>query len=116
MKTSWLASCVAALLAFGLVFLNLQAVWSSPAMAVPKQHSFRLVSGYKAVKQQVEKSPGVMPNQEADMVNLLSARFLVSWTSSKATGRCLGWRRRVRFLRSLLRMACSPPHAYLKES
>ena len=35
-KTSWLASCVAAPLAFGLVFRNLQAVWSSPAMAVPK--------------------------------------------------------------------------------
>ena len=27
------------------------------------------------VKEQVEKSPGVMPNQEADMVNPLSARF-----------------------------------------
>ena len=36
-KTSWLASCVAALLAFGLVFRNLQAVWSSSAMAVPKK-------------------------------------------------------------------------------
>ena len=74
-KTSWLASCVAALLAFGLVFRNLQAVWSSPAMAVPKKDSFRLVSDYKAVNEQVEKSPGVMPNQEADMVDLLSARF-----------------------------------------
>ena len=42
MKTSWLASCVAALMAFGLVFRNLQAVWSSPAMAVPKKDSFRL--------------------------------------------------------------------------
>ena len=40
-KTSWLA----ALLAFGLVFLNLQAVWSSPAMAVPKKDSFRLQGG-----------------------------------------------------------------------
>ena len=28
-KRSWLASCVAALLAFGLVFRNLQAVWSN---------------------------------------------------------------------------------------
>ena len=36
-KTSWLASCVAALLAFAFVFRNLQAVWSSPAMAVPKK-------------------------------------------------------------------------------
>ena len=44
-------------------------------MAVPKKDSFRLVSGYKAVNEQVEKSPGVMPNQEADMVDLLSARI-----------------------------------------
>ena len=73
-KTSWLASCVAALLAFGLVLRNLQAVWSGPAMALPKNDSFRLVS-YKAVNEQVEKSPGVMPNQEADMVDLLSALF-----------------------------------------
>ena len=36
-KTNWLASCVAGLLAFRLVFRNLQAVWSSPAMAVPKE-------------------------------------------------------------------------------
>ena len=68
-KTSWLASCVAALLAFGLVFWNLQGVWSSPVMTVPKKDSFRLVSDYKAVNDQVEKSPGVMPNQEADMVD-----------------------------------------------
>ena len=43
MKTSWLASCVAALLAFGLVFRNLQVVGSSPAMAVPNNDSVRLV-------------------------------------------------------------------------
>ena len=42
-KTSWLASCVAALLAFELLFRNLQAVGSSPAMAVPKRDSVRLV-------------------------------------------------------------------------
>ena len=41
-KTSWLASCVAALLAFGLVFRNLQAMGSSTAMAVPKKDSVRL--------------------------------------------------------------------------
>ena len=105
-KTSWLASCGEALLAFGLVFRNLQAVWSSPVMAVPKQDS---LNDYKAVNEQVEKSSGVMPNQEADMVDLLSARVLVSWTSSKATGRCLGRRRHVRVLRSLLRLTCSPP-------
>ena len=43
MKTSWLASCVAALLGFGLVFRNLQAVGSSSAMTVPKKDSVRLV-------------------------------------------------------------------------
>ena len=58
MKTSWLASCVAALLAFGLVFLNPQAVWSSPAMAVPKKDSFRLVSDYKALPHQPPQSGG----------------------------------------------------------
>ena len=64
-KTSWLASFVAALLAFGFVSRNPQAVRSSPAMAVPKKDSFCLVSNYKAV----------MPNQEAGMVDLLSSRF-----------------------------------------
>ena len=74
-KSTWLAACMTALLAFGLVVRNLQAVWASPAMAVPKKDSFRLVSDYKAVNEQVEKSPGVMPNQESDMTDLLSARF-----------------------------------------
>ena len=58
MKTRWLASCVAALLAFGLVFRNLQAVWSSPATAVPKKDSFRLVSDYKALPRQPPQSGG----------------------------------------------------------
>ena len=44
-------------------------------MAVAKKDSFGLVSDYKAVNEQVDKSPGVMPNQEADMVDLLSVRF-----------------------------------------
>ena len=57
-KMSWLASCVAALLAFGLVFPNLQAGWSSPAMAVPKKDSFRLVSDYKALPRQPPQSGG----------------------------------------------------------
>ena len=61
-KSSWLASCMGAFLALGLVYRNLQAVWSSPAMAVPKKDTFRLVSDYAAVNDQVEKSQG-MPNQ-----------------------------------------------------
>ncbi|CAM9802748.1 unnamed protein product, partial [Sphacelaria rigidula] len=66
-KSSWLASCMGALVAFGLVFRNLQAVWSSPAKAVPKKDSYGVVSNYGAVNDQVERSPGVMPNQESDM-------------------------------------------------
>ncbi|CAN0043371.1 unnamed protein product [Sphacelaria rigidula] len=73
-KSSWLASGMGALVAFGLVFRNLQAVWSSPAMAVAKKDSFRLVSDYGATNDQVEKSPGVMPSQESDMIDLSSAR------------------------------------------
>ena len=73
-KSSWLASCMGALLALGLVYRNLQAVWSSPAMAIPKKDTFRLVSDYAAVNDQVEKSQGVMPNQESDVLDLLSAK------------------------------------------
>ena len=36
-KTGWLASCIAALVAFGLLVRNIQAVWASPATAVPKR-------------------------------------------------------------------------------
>ena len=61
-------------MALGLVVGNLQAVWSSPEMAVPKKDPFRLGSDYAAVNDQVEKSPGVMPNQESDMSDLLTAR------------------------------------------
>ena len=60
-KTGWLASCIAALVAFGFIVWNIQAVWASPAM-VPKRDTFRLVSDYQALNSQVEQSPGVMPN------------------------------------------------------
>ncbi|MEP0580138.1 MAG: reverse transcriptase domain-containing protein [Marinobacter sp.] len=73
-KRDWLSKCIAALVFFGFVYHNIQAVWASPAMAVPKKDSFRLVSDYSAVNAQVEKSPGVMPNHE-DMGDLLGARF-----------------------------------------
>ena len=39
---------MAALLAFGLVFRNLQAVGSIPAMAVPKKDSVRLVGDMRS--------------------------------------------------------------------
>ena len=72
-KTGWLASCIAALVAFGLIVRNVRAMWASPAMAVPKRDTFRLVSDYQAVNSQVEQSPGMMPNQE-DMRELLGAK------------------------------------------
>ena len=42
-KTGWLASCIVALGAFRLIVWNIQAVWASPAMAVPKKDTLRLV-------------------------------------------------------------------------
>ncbi|CAM9301856.1 unnamed protein product [Sphacelaria rigidula] len=72
-KTEWLAPCIAALLVFGLVVRNIQPVWASPAMVVPKRDTFRSVSDYQVVNAQVEQSPGVMPSQE-DMLELLGAQ------------------------------------------
>ncbi|CAN0193327.1 unnamed protein product, partial [Scytosiphon promiscuus] len=73
-KTGWLASCIAALVAFGLLVHNIQAEWASPAMAVPKRDTFRLVSDYQAVNSLVEQPPGVMPDHE-DMKDLLGAKY-----------------------------------------
>ena len=72
-KTAWLAACMASLAALGLVFLSLQAMWASAAMSTPKK-GFRMVSDFRAANQQVEKLPGVMPNQEAIMAKLSEAR------------------------------------------
>ena len=100
----------------GLVFHNLQAVWSSPAMAVPKKDSFRLVSDYKAANEQVEQSLGVMPNQEADMFDLLSARFFGKLDLLQGYWQIPLAAEAREILRSLPRLACSPPHACHKES
>ena len=56
-KTGRLASFIAALGAFGLLVRNIQAVWDSPGMAVPKRDTFRLFSDYQAVNSQVEQTP-----------------------------------------------------------
>ncbi|CAN0092762.1 unnamed protein product, partial [Sphacelaria rigidula] len=72
-KTVWLTSCIAVLVAFGLLIKNIQAVWARPAKAVPERDTFRLASDYQAVNAQVEQSPGVMPSQE-DMRELLGAQ------------------------------------------
>ena len=66
-KTGWLASCIAALVAFGFLVRNIQAVWASPAMAVPKRDTFRLVSDYQAVNSQVEQTPKVMTDLLRDL-------------------------------------------------
>ena len=56
-----------------LVFCNMQAVWASAAMAAPKKGGFRFVSDYCVVNKQIEKVPGVMPNQEVKMNDLPGA-------------------------------------------
>ena len=66
-KTGWLASCIAALGAFGLLVRNIQAVWASPAMVVPKRDTLRLVSDYQAVNSQVEQTPKVITDLLRDL-------------------------------------------------
>ena len=61
------------MVALGLVFRNMKAVWTSAAMAAPKKGGFRFVSDYRAVNKQIEKVPDVMPNQEAEMTDLRGA-------------------------------------------
>ena len=67
MKTGWLASCIVALGAFGLLVRNIQVVWASPAMAVPQRDTSRLVSDYQAVNSQVEQTPKVMTDLMRDL-------------------------------------------------
>ena len=66
----WLATYIGFLVALGLVFRNLQAVWASAAMTAPKKGGFRLLSDYRAVNKQIEKVPVMMPKQ-----NLVSSPF-----------------------------------------
>ena len=66
-KTGWLTSCISASVAFGLLVRNIQAVWASPAMAVRKRDTFRLVGDYQAVNSQVEQTPKVMTDFLLDL-------------------------------------------------
>ena len=50
-------------------------MWASVAMAAPKKGGFCLVSDYLAVNKQIEKIPGVIPNQEAEMADLRGATY-----------------------------------------
>ena len=74
-KTTWLAACMASLAGLGLVFLNIQAVWASAAIDTPKKGGVRMVSDFRAANLQVEKVPGLTPDQEANMAKLSEARF-----------------------------------------
>eukprot|EP00903_Cladosiphon_okamuranus_P006086 g5996.t1 len=72
-KTAWLTTCLATLVAMGLLYLNKQAVWASAVMATPKKNSYRMVGDFRGVNNAVEKSPGVMPNREESMHRLSEA-------------------------------------------
>lgn len=48
-KNMWLAWCIAALTALGLVVMNLQSVRASPAVCVPNRDFHCLVRDYQAV-------------------------------------------------------------------
>ena len=113
-KTGWLASCIAALVAFGLIVWNIQAVWASPAMPVPKRDTFRLVSDYQAVNSQVEQSPGVMPNQE-DMRELLGAKCFGKLDLLQAYWQCPWLRRSKRSSPSSRLKICLPRLVFHKE-
>lgn len=60
-----------ALTVFASILFNLQAVWSSLAICVPKHDSFRLLGNNQEVNVQVEKSPGDMLIHEAHMGELV---------------------------------------------
>ena len=72
--TVWLTTWIGTLVALGLVFRNLQAVWaSSVAIAAPKKGGFCFVSDYRAVNKQIDKVPSVIQNQEVEKADLRGA-------------------------------------------
>ena len=85
-----------ALVAFGLIERNIEAVRASPAMAVPKRNTFRLFSDYEAVNSQAEQSPGgdAKPGRYAGVVVgevLLEAGFApVVLADAVGSGRARG--------------------------
>ena len=58
-------------------------------MATPMKGGFRMVSDFRAANQQVEKVPGVMPNQETSMAKLSEARFYGSQDLLQGYRQCL---------------------------
>ena len=58
-------------------------------MATPMKGGFRMVSDFRAANQQVEKVPGVMPNQEASMAKLSEAGFCGSLDLLQDYWQCL---------------------------
>ena len=91
LKTAWLSTCIGTLVALGLMFYKLQALWASVAMAVHKKGEFCVVSDYRAVNKQIEKVRGVMPNQEAEMANLWGPHVSGRLACCKDISRC-HWR------------------------
>lgn len=69
-KVTWLADCITTLVAFGLVFLDPQAMRACAAMAVPRKGAHCLVSDYRATNKQIEEVPVVMPDQEVNITCL----------------------------------------------
>ena len=76
-RTGWLASCIAALVAFGLIVWNLQVVCASPAMVVRKRDTCRLVSDYQPGNLQGEQTPKVMTDLLRGLDCKLSRRCLL---------------------------------------
>lgn len=58
-KSAWLSTCMASLLALGLVDFGMQAVWASAAMGLSKEqpNNFRLVTDFRPVNAQIEQVP-----------------------------------------------------------
>ena len=114
-ENAWLAACMASLATLGLVFLNMQAVWASRAMATPIIGGFRLMNDFRAAKQRVENVPGVMPNQEASMAKVSEAEVTALLTSSEITGDARWHMKRRRVLPSPRRVVCIHQREYRKD-
>ena len=85
----WPAACMVSLAALGIVFLIMQAVWASAAMATPSKGGFHMVSDFQAANEQVEKVPGVISSKEASMTKLSEARFYSSLDLLQVYWECL---------------------------
>ncbi|CAM9779925.1 unnamed protein product [Discosporangium mesarthrocarpum] len=74
-RRSWLAGFVAVLVVLRLLIWVPQAIWSSPAMPIPKpgRRGYRLVTDYSSIISRAERSPSPMSNMEAMMAAITGA-------------------------------------------